>query len=424
MIGARRLLAATATRLDTLSPWRCAGEVGKPFALRQALAVLAGLAAVVGLAASCGGAVSNKGTESGDGEAMDATSSSSGGESGSGSGSGGSSSSRGSNGSSGGGDSGSTPPSCAPGGPGLTNCGSASESCCTSPEVTGGTYDRTYTNSGDGGTGLSDPATVSGFRLDKYEVTVGRFRRFVTAWNHGVGFTPPAGSGKHAHLNGGRGLANSGDPGTYETGWVASDNGNIAPTNSDLSDATCDPGNTYGDATWTASAGSNENLPINCVTWYEAYAFCIWDGGFLPSEAEWEYAAAGGDQQREYPWGSTDPGASHQYAVYGYGEGNCTYPGGPCMGVTSIAPVGTATLGAGLWGQFDLAGNVGGWTLDWQATYVNPCRDCAYLAAASARVIRGGDWINPPSNLLPTYRVGVAPTSRYAGSGLRCARTP
>src|ERR1017187_4060173 len=90
-------------------------------------------------------------------------------------------------------------------GPGLTDCGARSESCCTSLEVTGGTYYRTYTNSGTGATGLADPATVSGFRLDKYLVTVGRFRRFVSAWNAGASYVPPAvpaaGSGKHTHLN-------------------------------------------------------------------------------------------------------------------------------------------------------------------------------------------------------------------------------
>ena len=157
---------------------------------------------------------------------------------------------------------------------------------------------------------------MSTFRLDKYLVTVGRFRQFVAAWNNGAGWLPAAGSGKHTHLNGGLGLANSGAAGTYETGWVATDDSEIAPTDANLD---CD--SAYN--TWTSSAGTQENLPINCVNWWEAYAFCIWDGGFLPSEAEWEYAAAGGSQQREYPWGSTDPGTANLYAIYG-----CYYPTG------------------------------------------------------------------------------------------------
>ena len=186
-------------------------------------------------------------------------------------------------------------------------CGT--ESCCTSLEVPGGTYYRTYNNLGAGATNEADLATVSGFRLDKYLVTVGRFRQFVEAWNNGAGWLPAAGSGKHTHLNGGLGLANSGAAGTYETGWVATDDSEIAPTDANLHVRSSDD-------TWTSSAGTQENLPINCVNWWESYAFCIWDGGFLPSEAEWEYAAAGGSQQREYPWGSTDPGTANQYAIY------------------------------------------------------------------------------------------------------------
>ena len=46
--------------------------------------------------------------------------------------------------------------------------------------------------------------------------------------------------------------------------------------------------------TWTSAAGANEKRPQNCLSFYDLHAFCIWDGGFLPSEAEWEYAAAGG----------------------------------------------------------------------------------------------------------------------------------
>jgi hypothetical protein len=61
------------------------------------------------------------------------------------------------------------------------------------------------------------------------------------------------------------------------------------------------------DMTWTDTVGPNENLPMNCVPWYKAFAFCVWDGGRLPTEAEWNYAATGGNEQRKYPWGSTAP---------------------------------------------------------------------------------------------------------------------
>jgi formylglycine-generating enzyme required for sulfatase activity len=253
---------------------------------------------------------------------------------------------------------------------------------------------------------------VSGFRLDKYLVTVGRFRKFVTAWNGGSGYLPPAGSGKHAHLNGGNGLNATG--GGYEPGWATADNNSIQPTAANL---TCDAN--Y--ATWT---GSNDNRPINCVNWWESYAFCIWDGGFLPSEAEWEYVAAGGSEQREYPWGATAPGANNQYAIYG-----CNYPtpGGSCTNVSNIAPVGTATQGAGKWLQLDMAGDVYEWNLDYwdgSSPYSNPCTDCANLTTASYRVLRGGFFGNVASILLPPGRGYSTPTDRNNDFGFRCARTP
>ena len=330
--------------------------------------------------------------------------------------------------------SGSSPPSCAGGGVGLTNCGAGSESCCTSLVVTGGAYFRTYANVDSTPTGEANPATVSSFRLDKYLVTVGRFRQFVAAWNNGAGCLPSAGSGKHTHLNGGQGLVNAGDDAgvAYETGWVASDDSNVAPTNTNLACGDLLGGPQYD--TWTNTATTQENLPINCVNWYEAYAFCIWDGGFLPSEAEWEYAAAGGSQQREYPWGPMTPGTNNQYAIYG-----CYYPSASpeasadltCAGATNIAPVGTATSGAGLWGQLDLAGEVVEWNLDWFTSYVDPCSDCAYLTAVSyqvvqlpRRVARGGYFNYNSSGLLPPDLNEAPPASRGFAGGFRCARTP
>jgi formylglycine-generating enzyme required for sulfatase activity len=243
-------------------------------------------------------------------------------------------------------------------------------------------------------------------------VTVGRFRQFVGGWTGG--WLPAAGAGKHAHLNGGQGLVNRGAGGGHESGWNVADNSNVAPTGSDL---LCDAN--Y--ATWTPMVAGNEALPINCVNWYEAYAFCIWDGGFLPSEAEWEYAAAGGSQQREYPWGSADPGMTNQYAIY-----RCYYPDGSahCTGVLNIAPVGTAALGAGRWGQLDLAGNLFQWNLDWYAPYANASADSANLATASSRVIRGGEFSSLASYFLVPDRDPAMPSYRLGSVGIRCARAP
>jgi formylglycine-generating enzyme len=161
------------------------------------------------------------------------------------------------------------------------------------------------------------------------------------------------------------------------------------------------------------------------VNWWEAYAFCIWDGGFLPSEAEWEYAAAGGSQQREYPWGTAAPGTGSQYAIY-----DCYYPSGSACGVnsvTNIAPVGTATLGAGLWGQLDLVGEVWEWNLDWNGAFVDPCQDCAYLSSTFGRVIQGGE-ADAYEFLSPSLRDSLTPANRYDYNdvyvGFRCARSP
>jgi formylglycine-generating enzyme required for sulfatase activity len=257
----------------------------------------------------------------------------------------------------------------------------------------------------------SASATISSFRLDKYDVTVGRFRRFVAAWNGG--FSPGSGSGKHAYLNGGRGLIDVGQDGGYEPGWVdPPDDSNLAPA-----EVSCG-----SETSWTSIPSTQENLPMNCVNWYEAYAFCIWDGGFLPSDAEFEYAAAGGNQQREYPWGSTPPGPSDEYAIFA-----CFYGPASCDSVANIAPVGTAPAGAGLWGQNDLAGEVVEWNLDWanlDLPYGPSCTDCAQLTATTERVVRGSSFYADPSNLVSTFVDSEPPYERDGTYGFRCARAP
>ena len=305
-------------------------------------------------------------------------------------------------------------------GPGLSDCGpNGNDVCARSLLVPGGTFFRGETT--------NYPATVSDFRLDKYEVTVGRFRKFVDAWV--AGWRPAAGSGKHTHLNGAAGLANT--AGGFESGWDAAwtayvgapSNQGIDPTGPGATtkaswDATLNCDSPY--PTWTSAVGPNETRPQNCLSWYDLHAFCMWDGGFLASEAEWEYAAAGGSEERAYPWGATAPAANAALAIYG-----CYYNGtGSCSGVTNIAPVGTVAAGAGRWGQLDLAGNVWEWNLDWSQSFVAPCNNCTNLAVGSLRAFRGGSFDYFASSLPAATRNNYWPAVRGSRFGGRCARPP
>lgn len=291
-----------------------------------------------------------------------------------------------------------------------TTCGaSRNDSCCNSPEVLGGAYFRSFDAAGDGISGnMSFPATVSNFRLDKYEVTVERFRAFLNA-GMGTQTSPPLpGAGAHAKISG--------------SGWDASWNASLASNKAALVAAVkCNP--TF--QTWTDVPEANENRPMTCITWYEAMAFCVWDGGYLATEAEWNYAATGGDQQRVYPWSSparslTPLDGTH--ASY-YDGANCVGDGMAGCAVTDLVAVGSKSAGDGRWGQSDLGGNVGEWTLDSYAGYENPCTDCANLTVALYRVIRGGTFLSDPYFMRTTIRDSPAPELRHYIIGFRCARS-
>lgn len=281
-------------------------------------------------------------------------------------------------------------------------CGpSVTDDCCASSIVSGGTFKRSY--DAVDYTDAGNPASVSSFRLDKYEVTVGRFRKFSNAAI--VGWRPGAGSGKHAHLAGG-GLNVGVEPG-WNVAWNSSLDRDAAQWTAYLQ---C-PNPNGGKYTWISG---NENLPINCIDWYVAYAFCIWDEGFLPTEAEWNYAAAGGDEQRAYPWSqpATSKTIDATYASYG--------------GV-QVSSVGSFQKGAGRWAHLDLAGSLEEWVLDWTTVTsyeLNPCNDCAPFTATDSRVHRGGSWFNFAQYLLTSFRYDDTPSVRATWFGVRCARAP
>jgi len=239
--------------------------------------------------------------------------------------------------------------------------------------------------------------TVAPFLLDKYEVTVGRFRRYLSRYG---GFSPPDGAGANPFIPG---------SGWQSDSWM----GTIATTNDHLSFELQECG-----GPWTPLAGANEARPVTCVDWYQAFAMCVSEGKRLPTEEEWEYAAAGGSEQRTYPWGEAAP--TPRLAVYG-----CLFDGVPGCSDADLPVVGSVPLGAGRWGQLDLAGSVWEWTLDMYGTYTtDPCDNCANLTAGMGRVFRGGDWsFDDPSYLRAAVRLGFDPAFPDPSRGFRCAQS-
>jgi formylglycine-generating enzyme len=263
-------------------------------------------------------------------------------------------------------------------------CGAdGKEDCCAVAPVNGGQYDR-----------INDPshhANVADFHLDKFEVTVARFRQFFLSY---PGNKPVAGAGAY-HL-------------IEDSGWKTAWDAELPKTQAELGAALkCDE----NFRTWTDEAGANEDLPINCVTWYTAFAFCAWDGGRLPTEAEWNYAAAGGDEQRIYPWG--DAAADKGHVIL-----DCQSDGPSC-----IFRPGSKPAGNGKWGHADLAGSMAEWTLDYHGDFPSPCVSCAQLEDGGfGRELRGGDFSHDAAAILTTARLGATPKDLQDYQGIRCAR--
>jgi formylglycine-generating enzyme required for sulfatase activity len=268
-------------------------------------------------------------------------------------------------------------------------CGAdGTDDCCASDPLPAGMYQR-----------ANDPtasASVDAFRLDRYEVTVARFRAFFAGYaldkpRPGDGASPVLGP---------------------SSGWDPAWDGSLPADPAALeASIACSPD--Y--ATWTDTPGTGEDKPMNCVSWFVAFAFCAWDGGRLPTEAEWNYAAAGGGEQRTYPWGNQDPDPT--LASYGCASSTMHCP---------IANVGSTPPGAGKWGQMDLAGSMAEWNLDGFSAFPMGCADkCAQLVAGmNGRVVRGGDFTHDATQLANTARLGQPPDTPQDYLGFRCARGP
>lgn len=370
-------------------------------------------------------------------------------------------------------------------------CGGGHD-CCEMRAVPGGTYNR-----------FNDPdfpATVSPFILDTFEVTAGRFRAWVEATDGNLRSTAPApGAGANPHV------PNSG----WRSEWTSQLPTSRSEVDKLLGPEECQVGTDltqYGALTWwttevdsaVKSSKANRDNPtilaentkealdgkaLNCVPWYVLFAFCVWDGGRMPTDAEWGFATAGGSEQRPFPWGSVDKndlaeiGNNNQLSfvpVYAAGQnyvvaslwdksvGGNVYPdnyvytygtkfGTPTDNATHMAPVGKKPAGNGKWGHSDLSGGVYEWMLDEGPIRPGKCNDCANVSWPSidatdpnaykgppdfedkwfvggARSVRGGAWDNALGIATAQTKIEILwytsyPVKRtYRSLGGRCVR--
>ncbi len=227
------------------------------------------------------------------------------------------------------------------------------------------------------------------FAIDRHEVTVGEFARFVEA----TGYRTEA-----------EGFGWSGAFDAQRGEWTKVDG-----------------------ASWREPEGpgrrAQEREPVTQVSWNDAVAFCRWRGGRLPTEAEFELAARGGLEGRAYGWGDELLAEGrHHTNVY---QGSFPLGDEGEDGFVSRAPVESfPPNGLGL---YDMTGNVWEWTADWYdpGYYAeSPRDDPRGPATGEARSIRGGSFLCS-ENYCTGYRVAArsqaTPDSGLNSLGFRCA---
>jgi iron(II)-dependent oxidoreductase len=147
---------------------------------------------------------------------------------------------------------------------------------------------------------------------------------------------------------------------------------------------------------WEPIAGDE---PVQHVCWHEANAYAAWRGRRLPTEAEWEFAAAGCDRDAAN-LGQRHPGPS---------------------------PLGAHPLGASRWGVHQLLGDVWEWTASSFGAYPGfasfPYREYSEVFFGDEyKVLRGGSWATHPTAIRPTFRNWDYPIRRQIFAGFRTAR--
>jgi formylglycine-generating enzyme len=197
-------------------------------------------------------------------------------------------------------------------------------------------------------------------------------------------------------------------------------------------------------ANWRHPEGPNSNIkgkddhPVVHVSWDDAVAYAKWAGKRLPTEAEWEFAARGGLDNKPYVWGDDKPSDSTIHA--NLWQGKFPYENTAKDGYTRTSPV--KTFAPNGYGLYDMAGNVWQWCSDWyqvdlyrqragEGVIVNPTGpeksfDPRQLYSP-LRVQKGGSFLCNDAyctRYRPSARHGCTPDSGMSHMGFRCAMTP
>ncbi|MBY8339688.1 MULTISPECIES: formylglycine-generating enzyme family protein [Streptomyces] len=274
--------------------------------------------------------------------------------------------------------------------------------------LTGGTF-RMGTEDPDGfredGEGPVRDVTVSPFWIDVHAVTNERFAAFVD----GTGYVTEAERFGWSYVFAGflpaalrRGAARP-----EQTPWWCGVEG----------------------AYWRAPEGPGSGVadrgdhPVVHVSWHDAQEYCRWAGTRLPTEAEWEYAARGGLDQRRYPWGDElTPGGEHRCNIW---QGHFPTKNTAEDGYRGTAPVDAYEPNG--FGLHNMSGNVWEWCADWWGTDHGgrPRTNPQGPERGTSRVMRGGSYLCHRS-YCNRYRVAArtsnTPDSSTGNLGFRTVR--
>jgi hypothetical protein len=249
------------------------------------------------------------------------------------------------------------------------DCGAdKNENCCASIAVAGGSFVR---------------GTVAALELDTFEVTVRRYEKFNKMLD--LRWSPPKGSGQV--------------PGWPESGWNPAWNNQLNSLTTAMETQCLKL--VYG----SRSPEETATYPQACISWVKAFAFCIWDGGRLPTEAEWEAVASGGPLRLEYPW--------RQVGI-----------GDVVLSSALTTSVGSSRRDRAVSGHADMGASLTEWVRDdYLLTPLNPCNGCLFLSPGSdKRMTRGGSYQSTSDELKTSTRSSMFYSDPSHRVGVRCAR--